>query len=156
MPSPDIIIAALRKRAGYEAVSQNETATQLRFLGRLLPDRGGQGADNWKTLMHFLNAAMKERTWTVDISKYFFNKEETGLLVFAWRIIFQGENLAQHYTDIANVIAKAPNAARELTEMPLAGATADRNSTAGGKRGAGAFGKVLVGPMAVHQKNMGG
>lgn len=152
------VFVAMRKKAGFEVVSHNDTnPNQLRVLGRVPEDRVGLNMNNWKILMYRLYNAMEKRPWKVDFSKSYFIHDKTKKLVFAWRIIFQGEELTQHYLEIAQFIASSPISARtEVTEMPLTGASADRNSTDGGKRGAGAFGKVLVGPMAVHAKRMGG
>lgn len=156
MSSLDQLLAALRKRVGFEAVTQNQTPNQLRLLGRIPADALGLNGNNWKIIKRLLLKAMKERPWTVDISKSYFIQEETDKLVYAWRILFQGENIAQHYADITNLIATAPSAQAEVMEIPYGGVDANRNSTAGGRRGAGPAGTVPVGPMAVQQKLMGG
>jgi hypothetical protein len=151
------LFSALRKKVGFEVVSHNESPNQLRILGRIPEDVGGLNGNNWKILKYRLLMAMKDRPWKVDLSKSYFIKEETQKLVFAWRILLQGADVAQHYTDILNLVTSSPKSARvEVTEIPLGGASADRNNTAGGRRGAGPSGSVLVGPMAVRAKSMGG
>jgi hypothetical protein len=152
------VFVALRKKAGFEVVSHNDAnPNQLRILGRVPEDRGGLNMNNWKILMYRLYLAMEGQPWKVDFSKSYFIKAESKKLVFAWRVILQGEGLTQHYADIVNLITTSPiSAPTVVTEMPLVGVSADRNSTEGGKRGAGVFGKVLTGPLAVNAKNMGG
>lgn len=152
------VLAALRAKTGFEVVSHNDANPhQLRLVGRVPADQGGLNMNNWKILMYRLYLAMEQRPWKVDFSKSYFIQERTKKLVFAWRVIFQGEHLGQHFADIVQLITTSPNTARaDVTEMPLVGVSADRNSTAGGKRGAGLFGKVLTGPLAANAKNMGG
>lgn len=152
------VFAAMRKKAGFEVVSHNDdNPGQLRMLGRVPEDRAGLNMNNWKIMMYRLYTAMKNRPWKVDFSKSYFIQDRTEKLVFAWRVIFQGENLAAHYAEITHLIATAPIPSRaEVTEMPLTGVSADRNSTEGGRRGAGKFGSVLTGPLAVQAKRNGG
>lgn len=152
------LFRAMQRKAGFEAVSVTEpSAGQLRALGRIPEDMGGLNMGNWKILMYQLYTTMAGRPWKVDISKSYFIKQETGKLVFAWRVIFQGENLAQHLPEIISVVNGSPVTARaEITEIPLAGAAANRGKVTGGRRGAGPSGQVLVGPAAIQAKLMGG
>jgi hypothetical protein len=152
------LFQALHAKVGYEVVSFKETDAQLRIMGRIPGDPVSLNSNNWKILKwQLLKATQAGRPWAVDLSKSYFIKPETDRLVFAWRIILQGAGLADHYADVLNLIKTSPESSRtEVMEMPLAGAGADRNSTAGGRRGAGPAGSVLVGPMAVHAKRMGG
>ncbi len=154
----DLLFQALRKKAGFEPVSIAEpNPNQLRVLGRVLEDTGGMNMNNWKILMHRFYTTMVSRPWKADFSKSYFVQEETGKLVFAWRLIFQGENLAQFYPELAKLAESSPVSARgDITEMVLPGASRDRHSTHGGRRGAGPAGKVLVGPLAVAAKQRGG
>lgn len=158
MQAKDALFLALRKKTGFEVVSVGEpTPHQLRVLGRVLDDPAGLNMNNWKILMHRLYTAMTDRPWKVDISKSYFLYEATAKLVFAWRLIFQGQNIADHYNEMTELVLTAPASVRaDVTEMVLSGASADRNSTHGGRRGAGLMGKVVVGPMAVAQKMRGG
>lgn len=149
------VLSALRAKVGFEAVSKNETPAQLWILGRIPDDTQGLNGNNWKIVMWRLLQAMKNRPWKADLSKDYFIKEETGKLVFAWRVILQGKDIAKHYADIANIIQTSPSARAEVMEIPLSGG-ADRNNPAGGRRGAGPAGTVAVGPMAVQQKMRGG
>lgn len=148
----------MRKKAGFEAVSVSEPVPgQLRVLGRVPEDPGGLNMNNWKILMYRFYTVMRDRPWKADFSKSYFIKEESQKLVFAWRVIFQGENLAQHYSELIQVVASSPISARaEVTEFPLAGAAQNRGAVTGGKRGAGPSGRVLVGPAAAQAKLMGG
>lgn len=148
----------MQKKAGFEAVSVSEPSpNQLRALGRIPEDIGGMNMGNWKILMYRLYTVMGDRPWKVDISKSYFIKEETKKLVFAWRVIIQGENLAQHLPEIIQVVTSSPVSARsEVTEIPLAGAAGNRGKVTGGRRGAGPSSQMLVGPAAAQAKLLGG
>lgn len=148
----------MQKKAGFEAVSVSEPSpTQLRALGRIPEDLGGMNMGNWKILMYRLYSVMDDRPWKVDISKSYFIKKETGKLVFAWRVIVQGEDLAKHLPEITQIVTSSPVSARaEVTEIPLAGAAGNRGKVTGGRRGAGPSSQVLVGPAAAQSKLMGG
>jgi hypothetical protein len=148
------LFAALRKKVSFEVVSQTETPNQLRILGRIPTDRLGLNEGNWKIVKYRLLIAMEERPWKVDLSKSYFIKTETKKMVFAWRILLQGENIAQHYADIISVISTSPSARAEVMEIPLVGNS--RNDTTGGRRGAGPVGSVAVGPFALQQRTRGG
>jgi len=150
------LFSALRKKAGFEVVSHNESANQLRLLGRIPDDAFGLNSNNWKIVKYRLLEVMEDRSWKVDLSKSYFIKKETKKMVFAWRVLFQGEGIANHYEEIAHLIEFSPSARSEVLEVPLPGAGADRNNTAGGRRGAGPVGTVPVGPMALQRKMMGG
>ena len=149
------LLLALRKRVGFEVVSHAESPNQLRILGRILTDNLGMNSNNWKIVKYRLLTAMDNREWKVDISKSYFIKKETKKLVFAWRILLQGTDVAKHYADVSNIIETSPSAQPDVTEIPIHGG-ADRNNTAGGRRGAGPSGSVAVGPAAVQRKLAGG
>ncbi len=151
------LVAALRAKVGFEVVAQSETPGQLRLLGRIPDDRLGLNGNNWKIVMWRLLEAMElGRPWKVDLSKSYFIKKETKRMVYAWRILLQGEGLAAHYADVVNLIKTSPSARAEVMEIPLGGVDADRNNTAGGRRGAGPSGTVKVGPEAAALKRQGG
>jgi len=157
MTTRNDIYQALFQKCGYEMVIETEEPNRLRIMGRIRLGNDGRNMGNWQLVMHRLLKAAFRRPWTIDISKDFFIKTEDSPLVFGWRIILQGENVAQYFADVVNIIQTAPATARtEVTEMPMPGSKAHRNSTAGGARGAGASGSVPVGPLAVAQKNAGG
>jgi hypothetical protein len=152
----DLFLQALHQKVGYEVVQLTEGPNQLRVMGRIPPDPLSLNLNNWVILRYRLHKAMESRPWTIDTSRADFIKKETDKLVYAWRIILQAPGgLASHYPDLLQLVQTSPRSSRtEVTEIPLSG-RAD-NSTTGGKRGAGPAGSVLVGPMAVHAKRMGG
>jgi hypothetical protein len=151
------VFAVLLDRVGFEVVQHSESPNQLRVLGRIPIARAGlKNIDNWVAIIDHILDVMEVRPWKADISKYYFKKKETGKTVYAWRVLLQGENIAQHYADITNVIRTTRAARVDVVEIPLGGAGLDRNNPAGGKRGAGPAGTVAVGPMAVMQKMRGG
>lgn len=148
---------ALAQKCGYEVVQNTEKDGQLRVIGRIVEDKDGRKMNNWILVINRLLEAGFERPWTIDICKHYFKRGKGQPVIFGWRIILQADKVADHYADVVNLIRTAPTSARaEVTEMPLVGSSVHRNSTAGGKRGAGPMGSVPVGPMAVSQKNMGG
>jgi hypothetical protein len=152
------IHAALTQKCGYEVVMNTEKPQQLRIIGRIVEDKEGRKINNWLLIIdRLLEAAFDNRPWTIDICKHYFKRGKGQPLIFGWRIILQAEKVAEHYADIVNLIKTAPTSARaEVTEMPLVGSSIHRNSTAGGKRGAGPMGTIPVGPAAALQKNLGG
>jgi hypothetical protein len=85
----------------------------------------------------------------VDISKQYFLRNERVL--FGWRLIFQGEGVAEHLPKICEAVSNAPRAKAVVEEQPLAGARGDRNAPRGGKGAQGVLGAV-VGPMAIAQQ----
>ena len=151
------IHVALFQKCGYEVVQNTEKDTQLRIIGRIVADKDGRNMNNWILVIDRLLEAGFDRPWTIDICKHYFKRGKGQPVIFGWRIILQADTVAVNYADIVNLIHTAPNTARtEVTEMPLVGSSIHRNSTAGGKRGAGPMGSVPVGPAAAFQKNMGG
>ena len=152
------IFDEMQKKMGFEVVSLAEPdPNQIRALGRIHADLGGLNMGNWMILMYRLYTAMENRPWKVDFSKSYFIKEETKKLVFAWRVLFKGENLAQYHAEIAELVRTSPISARsEVTEFPLAGAAENRGKVTGGRRGAGPSTQVLVGPAAAQAKLLGG
>lgn len=128
--------------------------TQLRFIGRLPRNLGIQ---QWLVLMDFMYEKHERAPWKVDISKSYFRRTNDGKLVYAWRFIFQGERLGDRLDEIAAIVSAVPPAARqEVMEMPLVGASADRNNPSATGRGAGGVFSTPTGPLAVQRRNMGG
>lgn len=148
------LATALHKRVGFEVVSMTEGPNQLRIIGRIPLDSLDLNENNWKIVKYRMLLAMEDRPWKADLSKWYFIKKETKKMVFAHRILLQGENIAQHYADVVNIIETSPSARAEVMEIPLVGNSS--NSTAGGRRGAGPMGSVAVGPAAVAQRARGG
>jgi hypothetical protein len=97
------------------------------------------------------------QAWSVDISKHYFVPKPMAELViggvepangthvlFAWRIILQAPNLAEHYKDIVDVIARVRQPRSELMEVPLS-APPNRNALSKGKGAQSAL-SPMVGP----------
>lgn len=157
MATLDDLFAVLQHKAGLEVVNHTLTApSRLRVLGRLPMDRAGTNINNWKVLMdRLLTATERGRPWSVDLSKSYFKK--AGKVVYAWRLIFQADEVEKQYADIINIIRTSPQAARQVPdEVRLYGVEQDRNNPAGGKRGAGMTDKTAVGAAAAMRKSMGG
>ncbi len=152
----DPIAQALAQRVGFDVVIRSETPKRLRLVGRIPLEEAVQA--NWKVIMALLLKTSEAQTgWKVDLSKHFFIKKETGKMVFAWRVLVEGEDVSKQYPIVAELIRKAPIARPDVSDMVLAGADPDRNNPAGGRRGAVPSGVAgSVGPLAARQKALGG
>jgi len=170
---PTELYAALNTKAGFEVVNEKLTDTQLRISGRV---PNAQTA-TWLMVVKRLDraakrsakkaAAQSSTTWTVDISKQYFTvpdvpdeheDDDNARLLYAWRIIIQGEDIQQHIPTIARVVQRAPRVRAEVTEVPLH-AAGSRNAPI---RGRGAqltesrAGGASVGPIAIMRQKLGG
>ncbi len=155
MSTLNLLTTALYKRCGYQLINTKEALNQLRLAGRILPDPLNRNLENWLILTGRLLDASTGKQWTIDISKHYFRKG--GKTVFEWRIIVQGEDVAQYYDELQKYVSSSPQSSRvEMREMPLTGASKDRNNPAGGKRGAGFTDRMMVGPLAVANRKAGG
>lgn len=150
------LVRAMNQKAGFELVDHSVSSSQLRLLGRVPLDRAGLNMNNWLLVIRQLLLHSRKAAWKTDISKDYFLLGTTDKVVYAWRIILQGDSIEAHLGAITQLVAAAPPSSRsEVTEMPLPGVSADRNSTVGGRRGAGPVDHVPIGPLAVHAKQMG-
>jgi hypothetical protein len=148
------IVHALNQKAGFELVEHSSSPSQLRLLGRVPLDKESRNINNWLIVIRQLLLGSVKAAWKTDISKDYFLMGDK--VIYAWRVILQAESIETHLPEIIKVISTAPQSSRsEVTEMPLSGVNANRNSTMGGKRGAGPIDRVPTGPMAVHAKQMG-
>lgn len=132
------IAAALKKKSGFDLVSHHPAANQLRMVGRVPSDAMNVNIHNWLSVVHHLLVGQEAAPWKADVSKQYFLKGAKGSqkVIYGWRLILQGEDITSHYEDILRTILDSkPTSAGELTEYPLPGATADRNT---GKNGKGA------------------
>lgn len=148
-------LQALHSKCGFEPVGKEETPSRLRLAGRVVDGQTNSNTKNWLIVLQRLLRSSRGAGWSVDVSKHYLVPTER--MVYEWRLIFQGEVLSNHYPAILQVIRSAPVSSRgEVTEIPLAGVNANRNNPAGGRRGAGNYGTVPVGPLALHARLMGG
>ncbi len=138
-------LLGLLKVRGFEAVSKNITAKQLRLLGRV-PQAS---MNNWLVAMDWLLAKGESSSWTIDISKQYFRRN--GKLLFAWRIILQAtDDVTQHYADLGEAVRNSPKAKTTVEEYTLHGASASRNSLSKA-RGAQSGLNGGVGPAAIRR-----
>lgn len=140
------IKVALAKR-GFEVVDAQEQPRQLRLMGRVASDVNiGR---NWLLVVHKMlsSSANEANAWKVDASKQYLL--HGNRVLYAWRLIFQGERLAASYGDIVASITTAPKSNRvEVTEFALPGMRANRNMGGPGKGSAGPIGTIRVGAEA--------
>lgn len=111
------LLEALKQKASFETLTHMPKASQLRITGRNHPDRWSFFLPVIYTLQR---TAAKDEHWSCDVSKQYFIRNDR--IVYTWRLIFQGEDLASKYGYIANVVRGAPNPARvEVDEVMLPG-----------------------------------
>lgn len=138
---------ALHRKAGFEVVSQTAGANQIRVLGRIPQNR----MPGWLPVMLALLLASEQLPWNADISKQYFPRNKK--LRFAWRIILQGDDIAQHLQQIVNIIEKVPMMRSELSEVPIQRSSHRQSTGAKGARGiAGEDGGI---PSIVQQRISG-
>ena len=157
MATVNDLLVALHRRCRFELPDASdpgryvqETPGQIRIIGRIRSDGTSASMDNWLLVMNSLFKRMESQgvAWKVDISKWYFNRG--GKIVFAWRILLQGENIKSRLAEILTVVNNSPVTSRaEVQEIALPGVgRANRNVNQNG-RGAGLAGKTAVGPMAI-------
>lgn len=139
----------LKLRGGYELVNHNATPTQIRMLGRVPKEMMG----SWLLVAHRLLSVSEGAAWSVDISKQYFLR--SNRILFAWRIILQGEDLDAQMIALCEAISNAPRPKTIVEEQRLYGASPDRNMPRGGKGAQGVL-TAVVGPMAIAQQRAGG
>jgi hypothetical protein len=138
---------SLRTKLGFTPLQETGGSKQIRLLGRIPLSRMG---DVLIFVHHIHNEWLdrKKPGWTADISKLYFLHPQTKKVVFGWRLIFGGDDIAKHLPDIVNAVASTPGSSRvEVMEVPLVGASPDRNAHVRGK-GAGFTDKTPTGPLA--------
>ena len=134
------ITTALAKR-GFEVVEKKEHPKQLRLMGRVPND--ANIATNWLLVAHRLLTRSEMAAWKVDVSKQYIL--HGNRILYAWRLVFQSENMLAQYADVAGTLRSAPISNRvEVTEFPLS-ARANRNGGGTGRGQAGPVGTVRVG-----------
>jgi len=149
IPAISSLSQTLKMRSGYELVSCSEAPNQVRILGRV----PGEMMDTWKVMMSALLDASERASWNIDISKQYFKRQ--GHLVFGWRIILQGQDVADRLLEVCEVVSNAPRAKVVVEEQRLYGASANRNAPRGGKGAQGVL-TAVVGPMAIAAQRSGG
>lgn len=135
----------LAKKAQFELVDLQDGPSQIRIMGRVRSDGTNANISNWLLVIRDLLTREKEQscTWRVDVSKSYFLKGPK--VVYGWRLVFQapGMDVRSCITDILAAVRRAPPATNIMVdEMPLMGASPDRNTP---NRGKGA-GSVLQAP----------
>lgn len=136
-------------RGGFETVKFSSTDKQVRILGRV-PQ---QAMPAWRMVMqNLLTVSLQQDAWSVDISKNYFLRDKS--VIYAWRVLFQGDMSPATLQAIAGTISKSPRPLASLDEQPLPGRNTHRRSYANGK-GAAPTGRALVGPAAVHSVSRG-
>jgi hypothetical protein len=138
---------ALRTKVGFEALTANAGARQIRMTGRMPQTRIG----DYLILVHHIEGWLERKNpgWTMDASKHYFCHPKTKKVVFEWRYLFGAEDIVKHLHDIQSAILSVPGSSRnEVMEVPLVGASPDRNAHVRGK-GVGLTDRTPTGPLAL-------
>lgn len=120
MATVNDLAALLLHRTGFEVVDARPTPNQLRIVGRVPPNASSQ----WVLIVHRLLTVSEKAGWSVDISRHYFLRAAGNQkkLFYAWRLIFQAQDIALYLNDVMEIINSAPRPARvELQEFPLSG-----------------------------------
>ena len=150
-PLTTALTTALRSKLGYMAKQVSGSDHQLRLLGSHPPQRMGDMLVFMDHMFEWIDR--KAAVWTGDYSKYYLKHGNPRRLVFAWRFIFQSSSsLTLVLPDIINAVNAVPRSTRsEIMEMPLVGASVNRNNVVRGK-GAGFTDQHRTGPLALAGK----
>ena len=139
MPTSRDLINVFAQKARFEAVDLQESAGQIRILGRLHSDGTTSNISNWLLVQRHMRqrSSVEGCPWKVDVSKYYFEKGDKT--VYAWRVVLQAPGIDVR-TCLADVIQAAKGAQvvshGTVEEVPLLGASKNRNMPVRGK-GAG-------------------
>jgi hypothetical protein len=131
---------------GFEVRQSKEADNQLRVVCRVPLDP--VNTSRWLQLMERLLLRAEHAAWDVDCSKQYFMRG--GTLTFGWRLILQGQGIAQHLSDIISVLTMIPTTTRELDEVHLH-AGPNRNALSPTGKGAQGVLTAVVGPVAHRQ-----
>ena len=136
-------------RFGMQIVSQSVTQAQIRLVLRINP----QQTRNWLVAGQHLLRVSRRSEWTYDLSRhYFLRGGDDGVMVWAWRVIFQHQDIASQIPSIIAAMNSAPRARFEIEEQQLPGVTGQRRTMNERGKGASAAGTP---PLLIRQR-MGG
>lgn len=140
-------VATSLTKVGLETLDVEEKPNQLRLICRLNRNFG----EHWKLAMYQLLTKEQTAPWKVDISKKYFLRGNQ--VFYGWRLLFQVEEVSKHYDAIIRMIQSTPPPSNiHVEEGPLVGSAANRAT----RTNVGPVDKVMVGPMAAHNRRMGG
>lgn len=147
MSAKEQLVTILSSKVGFEVINDHDSPKQIRLFGRVRQPR----MPGWLNVIRDLLLAAENNPWSIDISRQYFLRGKK--LFFGWRVILQGQDIAQHVTQVCKVIRAADvTTGKELDEVPLH-ASPDRNALRNG-RGAQPMEKAVVGPMAKARMGM--
>jgi hypothetical protein len=130
---------ALAQKAGFEVVQESSTDRQVRYVGRVAPSKVKQ----WLWVAEQLLIHSDGAPWSLDLSKLYFLRG--GKLMYGWRLIIQGENVAQYQAALIAAVSKAPAVQAQLEEVRLYG-RGNNDALEHGGRGAQSVLTAVVGP----------
>lgn len=147
MSAKEQLVTALGNKVGFEVINDHDSSNQVRLFGRVRQPR----MPGWLNVIRDLLLAAADNPWNLDISRQYFLRGNK--LFFGWRVILQGQDIAQHMTQVCKIIrAVDVSTGKELDEVPLH-ANPNRNAWRNG-RGAQPMEKAVVGPMAKARMGM--
>lgn len=149
MATPNDFIHLVQTKGHFELIEKELGPTRVRFLGRVLSTAGMKNS-TWPLIAHqLLLMSRGDSPWKVDISRQYFLRElpQGPKMFYAWRLIFQGQELSDNWGHIVDAVRNAPTPSRtEVMEIPIQGG-GERNMPKNGK-GAATLGSAQVGPGA--------
>ena len=127
------VLEMMRTRFGFDVVQPTASPNQLRVLGRVPSEQ----ERNWLVGVQHMLSVSEKTPWSVDISRQYFLR--SGVLVYAWRVIFQGEGIEQYMEGIVAALSNAPKARFEVEEQALSvnGARSTMNTKGKGASSSG-------------------
>lgn len=146
MAPHEMLKEVLLHRVGFEVVSESVKDNQVRFFGRVRP----MHMPGWLGVMTSLLKHSAQAPWSIDISRQYFLRGDK--LMFGWRVILQGADIAEYLPEVTKSIQGVPRPTLELDEVPLH-ANPNRNALRNG-RGAQLTDTAVVGPQARAQMGM--
>jgi len=134
------LLGAMRQKVGFEAVQQRAEGGQIYLVGRIR----GQTIGNILIFVHRLLLAAKTAPWNADASQNYMLKN--GQLVKGWRIVIYTDDQASTLDQVLQVLRSSPAARQpQVDEIPLAGASPDRNAPNARGKGAALTGQAFIG-----------
>lgn len=140
------LLSTICNRFGMQVVNQNVSQSQVRLVLRINP----QHTRNWLVAGQHLLRVSKRSEWTFDLSRhYFLRGGDDGVMVWAWRVIFQHQDIMSQVPSIISAMSSAPRARFEIDEQQLPGVTGQRRTMNDRGKGASAAGST---PLLIRQR----
>ena len=99
----ETLITVLASRAGFEMITNQASATQVKLFGRVQ----NPNVQRWlATVSSLLIASRTAEGWSVDVSRQYFLRGDK--LFFGWRLILQGSDIQSSVPQVSLVVQETP------------------------------------------------